>query len=308
MGKAMTINNLKMRTTLWGTPDRITISMMKSNVWDRRINPRGLTAPTLQEIIDGALAPANQDFVSMVADCQRPHRLGYLVKEGGMRDPYRDPIEYRFPCQKPVGQIIMGMDSFAGATAPEATQSCANGVVKLEQTKGDAKASLQYVLGMTNDLYAIRGEFSGTTTPVWLRLYRHRDTAHLTYMREDGQYTRPGTEKDKAFNFPMDPPTSGKDGRYFWIRQQMPPEKTFPDGFQYVLMGTVITPGDVGIETVEGPTGLGTPPPDERIAAAPGAAAGIRYTYEPTIGDPQMRTVFTCADAKVADVERTVVK
>ena len=44
------------------------------------------------------------------------------------------------------------------------------------------------------------------------------------------------------------------------------------------------------------------------VAAAPGVAAGIRYTYEPMAGDPQMRTVFTCADGKVADVERTLVK
>ena len=44
------------------------------------------------------------------------------------------------------------------------------------------------------------------------------------------------------------------------------------------------------------------------VTAAPGAAAGVRYTYEPTTGDPQMRTVFTCADGKVADVERTLVK
>jgi hypothetical protein len=245
-GQAMTINNLKMRTTLWGTPDRVTISLMKNNVWDRRLNPRGLTAPTLQEIVDGALAPANKDFVSMARDCQRPHGLGYLAKEGGMRDPYRDPIEYRFPCQKPVGQIIVGMDAFAGGAAPEATQSCANGVVKLQQTQGDARAGLQYVLGMTNDIYAIRGEFSGITTPVWLRLYRHRDTTHLDYMSADGKtYTRKGAEADKEFNEPMDPPTSGKDGRHFWIRQQFPPEKTFPNGFEYVLMGLVITPGAV---------------------------------------------------------------
>jgi hypothetical protein len=93
---------------------------------------------------------------------------------------------------------------------------------------------------MTNDLYAIRGEFTGISTPVWLRLYRHRDTTHLNYMSADGKtYTRKGAEADKAFNYPMDPPTSGKDGRYFWIRQQMPPEKTFPQGFEYVLMGVV---------------------------------------------------------------------
>ena len=54
LGSAMSINNLKMRTTLWGSTDRVTISLTKNNVWDRRVNPRGLEAPTLQEIIDGA--------------------------------------------------------------------------------------------------------------------------------------------------------------------------------------------------------------------------------------------------------------
>jgi len=296
-GQAMTINNLKMRTTLWGRPDRVTISLMKNNVWDRRMNPRGLTAPTLQEIVDGALAPANKDFVSMARDSQRPHGLGYLVKEGGMRDPYRDPVEYRFPCQKPVGQVIVGMDAFAAAAAPEATQSCANGIVTLEQTNGAARASLQYVLGMTNDLYAIRGECSGITTPVWLRLYRHRDTTHLDYMNADGKtYTRKGTETDKAFNYPMDPPTSGKDGRFFWIRQQMPPEKTFPKGFEYVLMGVVISPGDVEIETVEGKTGLGTPPPDKRIAEAPGAATTVTFTPQDGGAFEALVTVVTTLD------------
>lgn len=38
------------------------------------------------------------------------------------------------------------------------------------------------------------------------------------------------------------------------------------------------------------------------------APAGTRYTYEPKVGDPQMRTVFNCVNGKVADVERTVVR
>ena len=38
------------------------------------------------------------------------------------------------------------------------------------------------------------------------------------------------------------------------------------------------------------------------------APAGTRYTYQPTAGDPQMRTVFSCVNGKVADVERTVVR
>ena len=277
----MTINNLKMRTTIWGPPERVTISLTKNDVWDRRVNTRGLTAPTLQEIIDGAYSPANKGYAGKHPETQRPGGYGYLLKEGGFYDPYREPIEYSMPCLKPVGQIILGMDPLAGTAAPEAIQSCANGVVTLDIVKGEAKASLQYVLGMTSNLYAVRGEFSEIDSPIWLRLYRHRDTAHLRYMSEDGKtYTRPGTEADKAFNFPVDPPTSGKDGRYFWIRQQMPAEKTFPQGFEYVLMGLVVTPGTVDLTTVEGRTGLGTPPPDERIAKASGAAATATFTQE----------------------------
>jgi len=114
-------------------------------------------------------------------------------------------------------------------------------------------------------------------------------------MSEDGKtYTRKGTEVDKAFNFPMDPPTSGQDGKYFWIRQQMPPEKTFPQGFEYVLMGMIITPGKVEIETVENRTKLGTPPPDKQIANAPGAA--VTVTFSPDNKLEALVTIVTTLD------------
>lgn len=280
-GPSMSINNLKMRTTMWGTPDRITISLNKNNVWDRRLNVRSLSAPTLQEVIDGAFAPVNKDCVGIDshADTLRPKSYGYLSKKGGYYDPYRQPIEYPFPCMKPVGQIILGIDSLAGAAPPQATQSCANGVVKLQANKDNARASLEYVLGMTSNIYAIRGTFDGINAPVWLRLYRHRDTAHMEYMTADGTaYTRPEAEADKDFNGPFAPPTSGTDGRLFWIRQKFPVEKTFPAGFEYVLMGLLTAPGTVTLDSVEGKTGLGTPPPDEKIAAASGAAATATFT------------------------------
>ncbi|MDB6066799.1 MAG: hypothetical protein JWR26_3007 [Pedosphaera sp.] len=282
-GPSMSVNNLKMRTTIWGTPDRITVSLNKNNVWDRRLNARSLQAPTLQETTEAVFSPANKDFVGIDArsgsDTLRPKGYGYLLKEGGFYDPYREPCEYPFPCMKPVGQIILGIDPLAGADAPQVTQSCADGVVKLQLAKDDAKAGLEYVLGMTSNTYGIQGTFTGINTPLWLRLYRHRDTAHMVYMSADGKtYTRPGTEADAAFNGPIEPPTSGKKGRYFWIRQKMPAEKTFPRGFEYVLMGVIATPGKIKLETVEGKTGLGTPPPDAKIAAASGAAATATFT------------------------------
>src|SRR5260221_6410099 len=282
-GPAMSVNNLKMRTTVWGTPDRITISLNKNNVWDRRLNVRSLEAPTLEEITAGVFAPANQNYVGIDTRPEsitlRPKGYGYLRKEGGFYDPYREPYEYPFPCMKPVGQIILGIDPLAGATTPQVTQNCADGVVKLQAVKGDANASLEYVLGMTSNTYAVRGSFTGINTPVWLRLYRHRDTAHMGYMSADGKtYTRPGTEADSAFNGPIEPPTSGKKGRYFWIRQKFPAEKTFPKGFEYVLMGVIATPGKIKLKIVENETGLGTLPPEAKIAAAPGAAATATFT------------------------------
>ena len=279
-GHSMCINNLKMRTTIWGSPDRITISLNKNNVWDRRLNIRSLQAPTLQDISEGVVSPANNDYIGIdtKSNSLRPKEYGYLRKEGGSYDPYRQPIEYFSPCLKPVGQIIVGIDPLKDAEAPQITQSCANGVTSLQVTKGTARASLEYVLGMKSNIYAIKATLEGISKPLWLRLYRHKDTAYQEYMTADGKtYTNPGAEADKAFNGPIDPPTSGKEGRYFWIRQRMPAEKTFPQGFEYVLMGVVNTPGEVKLETVEGKTGLGTPPPDAKIAAAPGAAATATF-------------------------------
>ena len=276
-GKAMTISSLKMRTTIWGPPNRITISLTKNNVWDRRV--RWIHEPTLQDIVDGAFSPANKDYVGVRRkNSTRPKDLGYLKKEGGSYDERHDPVRYVFPCMKPVGQIILGMDSFEGIEAPQLTQNCGDGIVRLQMNKGNASAHLECVLGMTSNIYAIRGELKDMDVPVWLRLYRHRDTSHEKYMTADGKsYTVKGAEKHKAFNGPIDPPESGQDGRYFWIRQKLPAEKTFPNGFEYVLMGVVASTDDVKLEAVEGKTGLGTPPPSVEIARAPGAAATATF-------------------------------
>jgi hypothetical protein len=281
---AMSINNMKMRTTMWGPPDRITVSLTKNNVWDRRVN--WYKPPTLEEITEGAFSPVNADFVGHTSASLRPTNLGWLDKDKGAVDPYRKPIRYPFPCLKPVGQIIIGMEALSGAAAPTLSQNCSDGVVSLQVVKGNAKANLEYVLPMTEDVYAIRGEFSGMDTPFWMRLYRHKDTAHLMYMAADDKtYTDPAAEAGRAFNGPIAAPASGKSGRYFWIHQKFPAEKTFPNGFEYILMGVIGGTGKVTIQTEEGKKGLGTPPPSEPIrgdwmttprapiAESPGAAA-----------------------------------
>ena len=134
-GGSPSINNLKMRTILWGPSDRITVSLTKNNVWDRRLHM--YKAPTLEEMTEGAFAPVNADYVGRQQRCLRPLDYGWLWKEGGSHDPYREPMRYAFPCLKPVGQIILGIDALAGVNAPRVTQSCADGVVNLHMVKGD---------------------------------------------------------------------------------------------------------------------------------------------------------------------------
>jgi hypothetical protein len=49
-------------------------------------------------------------------------------------------------------------------------------------------------------------------------------------------------------------------------------------------------------------------PPAPGGEPQPAAEPAKRYFYNPATGDPSMRTVFTCVDGKVAEVERTVVQ
>ena len=271
-GHAMVISSLGMRTTLWGTPDRVTFSLMKNDVFDRRLHR--VEAPTLSEIQEGAFAPINALLPNGSPVNKRPSSLGYLSPKGGYLDPLRKPIHYPFPCPKPVGQVILGLDDFAGAKATPLRQRCEDGEVSFSLSKEGRKADLHAVLGMTNNLYAFRINLSQRTNPVTFRLFRHRDTSHQSYMDEEGLiYTNPEAQADSSFNGPMSSPTSGVTHGDFWIRQDFPAEETFPKGeFHYYVVGRIIQ-GDIQeIRCAENTRHLGTPSPDRLIAEAKGSA------------------------------------
>ncbi|MCX6690897.1 MAG: hypothetical protein NTW33_02290, partial [Methanoregula sp.] len=84
---------------------------------------------------------------------------------------------------------------------------------------------------------------------------------HVFYPEREEAAPAPGYNYKKDFpqNGPIEPPTAGKDGKFFWIRQNLPPCATLPEGFYYVMMGVVDCP-DVILETVENQKGLGTWP------------------------------------------------
>src|SRR4051812_48211661 len=58
-----TLSNEQVRAALWGPSNRITLSLLKTDVWDRRYG----TAPTLTvgDIRAGAYSPANRGFDDM---------------------------------------------------------------------------------------------------------------------------------------------------------------------------------------------------------------------------------------------------
>ncbi len=268
-GPAMLISNPDIKASIWGPPERITLSLMKPDVFDRRVG----TAPvlTLREVREGAFAPANKNYDDQTPDRIRPG-YGCLVPEGGRRERYAYWAAYPFPCQKPVGQIILGCDSLAGVEPGKLVRSCADGVVSLRAGAADVRI----LLSMTRNVFAVNGRFPHAAAPVWVRVYRHRDQAHQFYMTADGRaFVRPAKaapgsreqavidydfEADRGWNGPVDAPASGRDGRYFWVRQRLPAEKTFPGGFDYVLMGVVGAPSQARIETADERKGLGTPP------------------------------------------------
>jgi hypothetical protein len=293
----MALTNPALKSSLWGPPHKITLSMTKTDVQDRRVKwPRLVT---LQEIREGAFSPANKDDIPVRHNTTRPVE-GYLAVGGGRQEPYCECWSaYPFPCQKPVGQIILMLDELEGAPAPKLQQNCANGLIRFQVERAGIHADLEIVLSMKRNVYAVRATWTGLTAPVRLRLYRHQDQGHLKYMTPDGKFRtntfsytnlcpsgslevkRPDSvfdyQPDAAWNGPIEPPESGRSGRYFWIQQRFPAEKTFPKGFHYVMMGLLARPVVAELATVNGQTGLGTPPPDESIRNAPGAAATATF-------------------------------
>lgn len=238
-GTAVNLSTPKLKVGLWGPPSRLTLSLGKTDVWDRRRTwePPLTLAEIRRTVAEGKLPPDS-------------HYKGWNA--------------YDWPSPKPVGQIILLCPDLESAIQPAATTHCHDGSTRLEITKDAARAVVTYVPMMTQNLIAVQCECENLKAPVSVRLYRHRDTVvrGKSMQSAGGPDPRPhpGYDYDRdTNNDPLEPPASGTDGATFWIRQNLPPEKTFPQGFSYVMAGRVIGPA-VMVARENGKPGLGTPP------------------------------------------------
>jgi hypothetical protein len=290
MGVFPRVTSPTTKAAVWGAPDRLTLSLLKTDVIDRRYVDDDHY--DLKELMEAAYSRANEDLSDMpLAGMTRPSFFS-LTKEGGRYNHGLWSEVYSFPCQKPVGQIIVKAPELAGADQPELIIHMKNGVAETTVEKDGKRMRLRVVMSMTRNVIAIETETEGLTEPIILRLYRNADQGHRRYMDENGEYlkfvvNRPADpdqpleyydfEKDKAVNGLFEPPDSGRDGRYFWVRQVFPGERTFPDGFKYVMMGLA---GDKRASVTALPLGHGL-----------GNAPRIRYDNQGLPIVPGIRTM-----------------
>ena len=242
---------------LWGPDAAPTLSVGKSDVWDRRNPPLPQPVLTLAQIMEMAKDgdPAILDGAAY-----------YSVYNA-----------YDFPCPKPVGQLILQLDFIEpGGTL---TVEREPRQVRLHAVKGDKTLDLQVFVSAVRNVIVIRGEGSGLTEgDLGLRLYRHRDT-----IVPGGELhpTIGGGVSPNDFE-PLSMPRAGHSDGVCWVAQDFPADPTFPAGFTAALVARLAdTP--VTVDVAEGVTGLGTP----MIAEKEGRIShGLTKRYTPINQSP----------------------
>jgi hypothetical protein len=205
------LSNGKLKVALWGPGNRLTLSVSKTDVYDRTSLTRG-TDWTLQE--------------------------GHSPR--------------------PVGQLLLLADDFTGAAQPQVTTAINDGVNTFTLTNGTKTASLTYLSTRSDrNVLVIKADYTGLTRPVLVRVFN---------------FFRPG-QKD---------PRPENDGAFFWLRQTLPADRTFPHGFDYYFVARVAGVGtNYALANVDWGTLLGSSTFGRNAGAAataeipPGAAAHL---------------------------------
>lgn len=246
---------------LWGPDSAPTLSIGKSDVWDRR-NPQ----PS-----EPILTLAQMTAMAKAGDRRILNGAAY----------YSAYNSHDFPCPKPVGQAIFRLP-FLGTVGTLALKREPH-QLGLTATANGKKLELQIFVSAVRNLIVVSGEGTGLEDGDFeVRLYRHQDT-----IVPGGELhpTIGGQHSPKDFDqLPM--PTAGVSNTILWVAQDFGRDLTFPNGFTTVLAARVVGTPMIP-EIAQGKTGLGTPmiaPQEGRLShgltkrftpinQAPGAAA-----------------------------------
>ena len=216
--------NDDLEISFWSGPSPLAFSLAKNDVWDRRYFGDRMKPVDIDDIrrmcFGGTIPPANGPFAT-----NTPQAL-YLA--------------YDFPCPKPVGQVIVRCPDLEGADWSAGRAS--DGALVTRAEKGGARGSLSAFLCRTRNVFVLRGDYAGLTQPLQVQLFRHQDTTpqgtSTCGLAHYGGNTTYNYSQDPD-NGPLPHPEAGEEGRFFWVRQRFPADKTFPNGFETVLAGMI---------------------------------------------------------------------
>ncbi|MEW6755920.1 MAG: hypothetical protein AB1505_33820 [Candidatus Latescibacterota bacterium] len=265
---AVILENDVLGVRLWGPPEQPTLSLGKSDIWDRRW--RGDRQPPVT--------------LAQIRRCACEDRLAEIARAPN-DTVYSPAYAYDFPCPKTGAQLILGLPFALSAQLAPARPT---GWWLWAEGNG-RRLEAHIWVPLARVLVVVEMHPQGLEpADLWLRLYRHRDTIL------PGQPVDPtlGGKPSPGDFEPMDPPRVCPGA---WaIRQDFPAELTFPRGFRVVAMAGADGPAPA-VEQRQDEVGLGTllwAPQEGRldhgvvkcytpINQAPGAAATARFPALP---------------------------
>lgn len=217
---------------LWGPDTAPTLSIGKSDIWDRRL-------------------PSEEPVISMDAITKRAMAGDKSVLNGAAY--YTSYNNYDFPCPKPAGQLIVKLPFLEGGGALKVEEGKRE--TTLVATRDGKELRLKIFVSAVRNIIVMEGSAKGLADgDVAFRLWRHQDT-----IVPGGELhpTIAGKNSPLDFNL-LDAPRAGHEGDTVWVVQDFPAEQTFPQGFQSVL-ALRIDGSTCMVDTLEKTSGLGTP-------------------------------------------------
>lgn len=233
--------NEDLEIAFWNQPRTLTFNLAKNDVWDRRYFGDRKDLITLDDVRRVCFRVEIGDKKDVVY----PGYGGLVGRNSDLGLPNSPQALYRaydFPCPKPVGQVIIrcaDLQDYDQYVVGETS----DGAVVATAAKGKVRVTARGLLHKTRNLFVVSGEYAGLTRSVQIQFHRHQDTTPLDssipILIRRGGNTSYDYSQDRPHNGPLPPPEAGTAGRFFWIRQRFHPEKTFPKGFDYVMMGLI---------------------------------------------------------------------
>ncbi|HEY3416468.1 MAG TPA: hypothetical protein VGM23_06265, partial [Armatimonadota bacterium] len=233
--------NAMIGISVWGPGYQPTVSVGRSDCYDRRWFGNELPTVTRQEVIEAAQSGD-------------PARLAALRRRADNR---QYGAYQQFPAPKTVGQIILQLPGGAEAGWRTDAAKGEDGAVLLTCRTADAALDLKIYVHKRRNLVVVDGTQRGLTGQnIGLRLYRHQDNPPPQPF--PGYDYKADVQAGKNVG-PLQPPEVGQQDALIWMRQCVPAEFTFPEGFQVLIAADASGVEEVGAALDENKSGLGTP-------------------------------------------------